>query len=312
MCLVLVPEWQGEPRLPLIGADVPIRAAAFVPAGGWPRRVGALAPVGAVSLTADDPAFGGFSALAMWRGGAILLSDGGNVVRLRIMRGLVESLGGAALRDGPGTGWDKRTRDTESLAIDPPSGRAWIGYERVNAIWRYTPGFHRSDGHFAPPAMRGWGRNSGPETLVRLGDGRFLTIREGVMAARRPHPALLFDGDPVAPRTRAVALSYRPPENYVPTDGVILPGGDLLVLNRRWRFPFRFAAAIVRVPARQIRAGAVLRGRVIARLSRELDGENAEGIALTRERGKTMVWIVTDNDLAFYRRTILAKFRLIE
>ncbi|MEH3048545.1 esterase-like activity of phytase family protein [Sphingomonas adhaesiva] len=312
MLVVLVPDWTGEPRLPLVRGDLRVQARGFVPAGGRPRRVGMLEPVGALSLHADDPAFGGFSALALRRGEAILLSDGGNVVRLRIRGGGIAVTHATGLADGPGTGWDKRTRDTESLAVDPASGRMWIGYERANAIWRYTPDAARSDGHVAPAAMRDWGRNSGSETLVRLNDGRFLTIREGVMAMRRPRPALLFDGDPVVRGTHAVALSYRPPVGYVPTDGAVLPDGDLLVVNRRWRFPFRFDCAIARVPARQVRAGAVMHGPVIARPTRVMGGENVEGIAITREGGATMVWLVTDNDLAVYRRTILAKFRLVD
>ncbi|MEH3037605.1 MAG: esterase-like activity of phytase family protein [Sphingomonas adhaesiva] len=310
LVLVLVPDWTGEARLPVVRRDLSVEARGFVPAGGA-RRAGVLVPVGALSLRSSDPAFGGFSSLAIHRGAAVLLSDGGNVVRLTIRRGRIAAAG-ADLADGPGTGWDKRSRDTESLAIDPASGRLWIGYERANAIWRYTPDLARGDGHVAPPLMRDWGRNSGPETLVRMDDGRFLTLREGVMDARRPRPAVLFDGDPVATGTRAARLFYRPPPGYVPTDGAMLPDGDLLVVNRRWRFPFRFDCAIVRVPATLIRAGAVMEGPVVARPTRQMGGENVEGIAITRERGATMVWLVTDNDLAFYRRTILAKFRLID
>jgi hypothetical protein len=41
-----------------------------------------------------------------------------------------------------------------------------------------------------------------------------------------------------------------------------------------------------------------------------LIGENCEGLAVTQEKGATMVWIVTDNDLAWYRPTLLVKFRL--
>ncbi len=310
MVLVLVPDWTGEPRLPVVRRDLSVDARAFVPAGGA-SRTGVLVPVGALSLRSGDPAFGGFSSLAIDRGAAVMLSDGGNIVRLTI-RGARVAAKGAELVDGPGTGWDKRSRDTESLAVDPASGRIWIGYERANAIWRYTPDLAHADGHVAPAPMRDWGRNSGPETLVRMSGGRFLTIREGVMSARRPRPAVLFDGDPAATGTRAAALSYRPPPGYVPTDGAVLPGGDLLVVNRRWRFPFRFDCAIVRVPAALIRPGAIMEGPVVARPTQAMGGENVEGIAITRERGATMVWLVTDNDLAFYRRTILAKFRLVE
>lgn len=310
--LLLVPSWTGEPRGARLQGNAAIVATRFVPDGGWPRRVGALAPVGAVTLASEDPAFGGFSALALWRGRAILLSDGGNIVRFRIAGSALHTLPGTTLRDGPGTGWTKESRDAESMVLDPATGRAWVGFERANAIWRYAPGFIHAEAWRQPAAMRAWGRNTGPESLVRLVDGRFLTLREGWIKEVGPRAALLFDGDPVARRTRGASLRYRPPDGFAPSDAALLPGGDVLVLNRRWRFPMTFDAALVRIAAGDIRPGALLQGRVIARLGREIDHENAEGIAITRERGRTMVWLVTDNDGSHRRQTILAKFRLLD
>lgn len=312
LVLLLVPSWSGEPRRVLFRRDLSVRATRFVPAGGWPARIGALRPVGALSLSARQPGFGGFSALALHRDDAILLNDGGNVVRLRIARGMVRTLPGSTLDNGPGTGWRKDSRDSESLVVDPASGRAWIGYERVNAIWRYAPGFGHAEAWSRPRAMRRWGENSGPEALVRLADGRFLALREGALRGSGPRAAALFDGDPARPGTRSATLRYLPPDGYAPSDAAVLPGGDVLVLNRRWQPPLRFDAIMVRVPAARIGAGALLRGRVIARFGATLGGENAEGLAVSRERGATMVWLVTDNDGARWRRTILAKFRLVE
>ncbi len=83
----------------------------------------------------------------------------------------------------------------------------------------------------------------------------------------------------------------------------------LLVLNRRFS-KFRFYAALVRVPASSLRADATVGGTVIAAWGQPLVGENCEGLAVTQEKGATMVWIVTDNDLAWYRPTLLVKFRL--
>ncbi|PCG15109.1 MULTISPECIES: esterase-like activity of phytase family protein [Sphingomonas] len=310
--LALVPPWSGDPRRPMIRGDVTVRAVRYAPPGGWPARVGDLVPVGALSLSADDPAFGGFSALALRDGRALLLSDGGNMVWLRIAGGRIATLGARTLREGPAEGWLRTDRDSESLAVDPATGRMWIGYERANAIWRYAPDL-TAQAHHVPPAMTRWPDNTGAESLVRLPDGRFLVIREGRGRREPPgHEALLFAGDPALPGTRVATLRYFPPPGSVPSDAALLPDGDLIVVNRRWHFPLRFAAVLVRVPAAQLRADGVLRGRIIATLGPEVGGENVEGVAVTRERGTTMIWLVTDNDVAFYRRTILAKFRLIE
>ena len=307
--MLAIPTWAGEPRLPLLGEHVTVRAAPFVPEGGWPARVGALRPVGAIRLDADDPAFGGFSALVAHRGMLTLLGDGGTFVRIAIRRGAVRTLASGNLPGGPGTGWTKLDRDSESLAIDPATGCLWVGFERADSIWRYAPGFARAERHVEPRAMRAWRDNAGAESLVRFPDGRFLVLPEGTDKAWKVWRGLLFSGDPTVPRTRTARFGYRPPRGFVPSDAAVLPNGDLLVLNRRYRKPLTFAATLVRVPARAIRPGGFSTGRVVANLG-PLLGENAEGLAVTREGDATMVWIVTDNDASWWRPTILAKFRL--
>jgi len=297
------------PRRPLLRDDLIVTATRFVPAGGWPTRIGALAPVGAVSLSSNHRTLGGFSALALHRGHAILLTDGGLLVRFRIAGGRVQMLPGASLEEGPESGWNRASRDTEALAVDPASGRLWIGYERINAIWRYTPDGRHAESAAYPPLMRDWGSNTGPESLTRLADGRFLALREGSMKRSGARAALLFAGDPSFHDTPVAPLRYLPPPGYAPSDAATLPNGDVLVLNRRWRPPLRFDALLVRLRAADIRPGALLHGPVVARLGGLLGGENVEGLAVSRERGETMIWMVTDNDEWSWRRTILAKFR---
>ncbi len=309
MVLLLVPSFSGAPQRLIFRRDLIVTAEPFVPDGGWPRRIGALEPVGAFTLSANQRGFGGFSALALHRGQMILLTDGGMLVRLRIAGGVVRTLPGRTLHDGPGTGWSKETRDTESMVVDPATGRIWIGYERANAIWRYAPGLARAEKWAAPTALRDWGVNSGAESLVRLRDRRFLALREGGLRQVGARAAALFDGDPASEVTVSHALRYLPPPGYVPSDAAVLPDGDVLVLNRRWQPPLHFEALLVRVEADRIRAGALLRGKVVARFGPTLGGENPEGLAVARERDATMIWLVTDNDGAAWRRTVLAKYR---
>ncbi|MDR6787285.1 hypothetical protein J2Y58_000626 [Sphingomonas sp. BE138] len=309
LVLLCVPPWSGEPRRPLFTPALRVVARPFVPAGGWPARIGALEPVGALTLSANEPEFGGFSALALHRGHAILLTDGGLVVRLRIAGDRLTTLRSESLDEGPETGWSKAARDTESLAVDAASGRAWIGYERINAIFRYTADFRHAQAAAYPPAMHDWGVNSSVESLVQLRDGRFLALREGRPRQIGSRPALIFAGDPAFHDTRVASARYLPPSGYAPSDAAVLPDGDVLVLNRRWRFPLTFDTALVRIPAAQVRGGALLHGPVVARLGAALGHENAEGLAVAQENGRTMIWLVTDNDGAFWRRTLLAKFR---
>ena len=310
LLLAFVPGWSGEPQLLLPRPDLRVRAVGWTPRGGWPARIGALEPVGAVALSSPDPAFGGFSALVLAGGQATMLSDGGYTLSIMIRGGRVRRTNVALLRDGPREGWSRDDRDTESLTRDPSTGRWWVGYENANAVWRYTRDFRHAQAHAAPAAMHDWNSNGGAETLLRLADGRFLVIAETVPRRRSIRPALVFDGDPTFPATRVTRLAYRPPAGFSPTDAAQLPGGDVLILNRRFRPPLRFAARIVRVPLSALAAGTIISGPVVADFPDSLIGENMEGIAVTREAGATMVWIVTDNDMTWWRQTILAKYRL--
>lgn len=324
--LLLVPGWTGESRLALLGDRPQLTATpvALDPSDPTRVRLGALTYLGGVALRSRDPAFGGYSALAVRHEADgdrfTLLSDGGNVVgftmggdwqprRLRFLN----------LPAGPGTGWEKRDRDTESLAIDPVSGRLWVGFENHNAIWRYAAGFVRAEAQRQPPEMARWPDNGGPESLARLPDGRFVVLAEtrhvaaadwhGPERARREsRVALLFPGDPIA--TTPQRFAYMPVGSYDPADATALPDGDLLVLDRDFRLPFRFANRLSLVPAAAIRPGGVARGRLLAALEAPLLHDNFEGVATTVENGATIVWLVSDDNQLILQRTLLLKFRL--
>jgi len=57
-------------------------------------------------------------------------------------------------------------------------------------------------------------------------------------------------------------------------------------------------------------ADAVVRGREIARLETPLVHDNIEGVAVTREGGRTTIWLVSDDNQSMMQRTLLLKFRL--
>lgn len=305
LILLLVPGWTGEERLPLFDRDARL-AARPVDA---PRRVGALTLVGLLRLESGLPGFGGFSAVALRRGRLTLLSDGGNWLRFGIAgRALIAARTGF-LRAGPGSGWAKLDRDSESLAIDPANGRAWTAFETFNEVWRYDLGLRRAEARARPPAMRAWGRNRGAEAMVRLRDGRFVLLCEGGAKRRHWREGLIFPGDPTLGGTPQ-RFRFVPPEAYDVSDATELPDGDLLVLTRRFAWPFAFSAKLVRVPRGAIAAGRTARGRVIATLAGGAYAENWEGVTAVRERGRTILWMVSDSDLAVLQHTALAKFVL--
>lgn len=319
--LMVVPGWTGETRLPLLGRTAQVEATpvALDPADPQRRRVGRLLYLGGVALRSRDPAFGGFSSLAVRHGRVTLVSDGGNLVGFGLSReGRVLDPAFGALAGGPGSGWEKRDRDAESMVLGA-DGRMWIGFESRTAIFRYGPG-GAVERAVRPPAMTRWPDNAGPESMARAPDGRFVVIAEGRQRARAGAPrqprgertGLIFLGDPTARGAVPVRFTYRPPAGFDPSDAAFLPDGRLLILNRRFRLPFRFVTQLVEVPAGAIRAGAVVTGTPVALLDTPLIHDNFEGIAVTGDARRPVIWLVSDNNESWPQRTLLLRFRLID
>lgn len=313
--LLLAPSYDGRSRRKRFTGDAPLwlTPVALDSADPARRRVGALRYLEGYALSSNDPAFGGFSGMAVAGDRITLMSDYGTLMRFWLGRdGQAHELSFGELPSGPGTGWTRQDRDSESLTIDPASGRAWVGFENDQEIWRYAPGFVRAEGFARPATMLRWGANSGPESITRLSDGRFLVIRENY--PKRPEyndvQALVFAGDPVRVREERFEFRIRLPGGLRPTDAAQLPDGRLLVLARQHRFPLIFESALLLVDLAGARPGAIVPARAIARLVPPLIHDNFEAMALVREGGDTLVWLASDNNLGVGQRTLLLKFRI--
>lgn len=275
-------------------------------------RLGALTYLGGIRLRGNQRPFGGFSAMKVDGDRFMLVSDAGNTLKFRMGGDWIpHEVRFGALSGGPGTGWQKTDRDSESLAWDPATGQYWIGFEQVNAIWRFA-----ADGRFEanaqPAPMANWARNGGPESMVRLRSGDFLVISETSRPSDRPDArlALRFLGDPTEPGTPFERWFYRPPEGYDPTDMVELPDGRLLVLNRKVSLRDLFTAKLVIVDGRSVRKGAVALGKEIATFAAPVQHDNFEALAVTREGDDTILWIASDDNQMWFEDSLLLKFRL--
>lgn len=208
---------------------------------------------------------------------------------------------------------DKRNVDAEAVTIDQATGTFWIAWEDGNAISRHAGGMTQLD-LVRPRAMADWGENSGPEAMVRLGDGSFLVLREGFNSwiDRRDHRGLRFATDPTESQ-RHDAFTFEGPDGFSPTEMTQLPDGRVLVLMRRlvWPFPARFAMRIVLADPAEIRAGGRWYSRLLARIGSDLPVDNFEGMAVEpRPDGKYTVWLISDDNDAAFQRTLLWKLEL--
>ena len=274
------------------------------------RRLGALTFLGGWALTSDVRSFGGLSALDVDGNRVTALSDIGAVVRFRLGRfGTVSDAHLKRVPSGCGPVVRKNDNDTESLAHDDMRQYWWIGMEWRNVVCRANRDFS-SGQEAAPSAIKGWRRKKGPETLLRLQDGRFLTIAEGAMDNDPIRPVVLFDRDPNDPAVKVTRLAYRPPDGFDPTDAAQLPDGRILVLNRRFSLNRLFTGVLVLLAPSDLTEGDALSGRVIARFEPPVISDNYEGLSVTTEAGRPIIWIVSDNNYNRWQRTLLLKFGL--
>jgi hypothetical protein len=273
------------------------------------RQAGALLFRRGWDLDSSDPRFGGISAMHVEDGQVTAISDAGVLLHFA----LPPNGPPTGLRVQPLLGGEddaKANRDSEAMLIH--AGRAWIALERQNGVARFRRADWRFEAGAQPRAMRRWRGNSGAEGMVRLPDGRFLLFAEGRDNDDPFSDVALFDRDPTEPGADALALRYRRIPGFRVTDAALLPGGRLLVLNRRLSLFQGVAAKLVVVDVRRLRAGAVLEGREIADLRPPLTVDNMEALSVTREGGRTIVRIASDDNFMALQRTLLLEFELRE
>jgi hypothetical protein len=276
-----------------------------------PRRttVGALKFLGAWELRSDNENFGGISGLiALPDNRFLAISDAGTMIGFGLSDGKIDRSFIAALPGAFGPNIGYRERDSEGMAYDPASGRIWVSYEQKHSIRRFPPSVSRVDGLLRLPGTGSWKSNQGVEAMARLNDGRFVLFAEG--SADETIPAILYSGDPLEPGSTRTEFRYQPPGGYKPTDATPLPDGRLLVLHRRIAIPNGFSAKIGIVDVAAINSGTALKPEIIASLAAPLLVDNLEGITTTQEGGRTIIWLVSDNNFNIFQRTLLMKFAL--
>lgn len=298
---------------PNVSQKIALRPLALDPAHPGPRRVGELIFLNAWELRSSNEDFGGFSALAALPSGRFVgLSDAGTLIGFglanddRTDRPFI-----APIPDSQGPKVTYKDRDSEGVAYDPSSGQFWVSYEAKHAIRRFSRSFARSTGIVRPREMQGWPSNKGAESIIRLTDGRFIVIAES-LESDNTHQALLFSGDPVEPGTSVARYTFRPPAGYRVTDGVQLPDGRLMILNRRIGLPNGFSAKLALVETSSLAKDEMVVGKVVATLSAPLLIDNMEGISVNKDGPNTAIWLISDDNFSVFQRTLLMKFRLSE
>ena len=274
--------------------------------GAW--SAGGVRLLGAWRLESSNRHFHGYSGLAILDDGTLLAASDRGRKLLLSPPGTREFRAPMSPFAGPGTAV-KWQSDIEALARDSATGRLWVAYEGSNAIARHARDFS-GEGQVAPPAMRDWPGNAGPEAMTRLADGRFIALSEGDPSYfAEGAPGLLFPADPVEGST-PVAFRFRPPEDFSPVDMAQLPDGRAIILMRRvdWGLPPGFSGKLVVADPDTIAEGEPWSWEVVADLGPPLPLDNYEGIAVQPvPGGEAVLWLISDDNGSRFQQTLLLK-----
>jgi hypothetical protein len=299
--------------LPLAAsAEETITATALplAPNIGAGARVGSLVFRGAVELRSRDSRFGGWSGLHVDAAGhATAASDAGYFAEFDLVEDRAGTLAGVRngllqTMTGPGGARlvRKRDRDAEELVVLPDGTRLVI-FEHNVRIGIFPKGSAEARSWIPLPNLVPSG-NQGIEAAVRFADGSFLLIAERLGEAEGVRRAWL--GEP----GRWQPLDYVPPTNDDVSGAALLPGGDLLVLERSATVLGGFRSRLVRVPAAQLRPGARLAGSEILRLAPPYLSDNFEGVSVRETGGGAAIYLISDDNYFVLQRTLLLKFEL--
>ena len=273
-------------------------------------------------LTSPYSRFGGLSSLRIDADGQrfIAASDRGRWFTGRIRYRGKEMIGVTEVETAPMLGGDGRSLashgwfDTESMARD--GNWIYVGIERANRIVRFDFGHYgfraRAETVLAPADIRKLPYNSGLEAMVVVPKGlplagTLIAISERGLDAAGNIEAYLIGGP--SPGLFAVRRS----DDFDISDAAVLPGGDLVLLERKFSLLGGAGIRIRRIALEAIAPGAVVDGPAIfhADLGQEID--NLEGIdAHVTAEGETVLTLISDDNFLAIQRTLLLQFTLIE
>jgi hypothetical protein len=314
---------RAELPVPIVVEAQPL--AAFDIRDRSSHQFGLLEFRGGLVLRSSYRNFGGISAIRVAADGArfIALSDKGWWLRGRIV---YEGARPSAIADAemaPILGADGRPLadrgwyDTESIADD--GGTLYVGIERVHQILRFNYGkdglLARGEPIAVPPGVRSLPGNKGLEALVFVpkgaGDkalaGTLIAISERGLDNAGNIIGFLVGGR--SPGTFTVKRSAA----FDVSDAALLPGGDLLLLERKFSWTSGLSVRLRRIALASIKPGALVDGAILFEADLGYEIDNMEGLCVHRSTsGETVLTLISDDNFSIIQRTLLLQFTLIE
>ncbi|HVG51278.1 MAG TPA: esterase-like activity of phytase family protein, partial [Xanthobacteraceae bacterium] len=277
----------------------------FEPRDPSRRRFGALEFRGGLELTSSYKPFGGISGLRVYPDGAkfLALTDRSRWLEGRIVYQGETPVGIADARMAPMLGPDGRALtargwyDTESMSED--AGNVYVGIERANKIVKYEFARHgllaRGQPIPVPSSVDALPYNRGLECIAMipkgmLGAGTLLAIAERALDAAGNLKGILIGG----PKPGEISI-LRGGEFDV-SDCAVAPGGDLLMLERRFSWTSGVAIRLRRIALSTLMAGGVADGHVLFEADLGYQIDNMEALSVHAAKDGTQVVTMMSDD----------------
>lgn len=291
-------------------------------------KFGRLEFRGGLVLTSPSPHFGGWSGLLLDADGRrlVAISDAGAWMTAAITydaqrrpAGIKDARIGPLLSSAGKPLSKGRDRDAEAIVLESGTidgGNVLIAFERNNRIVRYaltSAGIGAPRGSVnMPTAMKKLRGTDGIEaaTIIRGGraKGALVVFGEVYKNKAGEHTGWIWPSPGGEPKP----FHMTDIGEFNITDVASLDNGDMLVLERRFRWLEGVKMRIRRIDAGDLKPGARLHGEVLIEADMTYEIDNMEGLAVHRDgKGQTVVTLISDDNFnSFAQRTVLLQFIL--
>ncbi|MEM8725137.1 MAG: esterase-like activity of phytase family protein [Pseudomonadota bacterium] len=299
-CFLVSPAYAQDDVLPL---TEPVE---LDPASPETKDIGELSYRGGVVIEPGEFKLGGISGLEWHEDRLYAVLDDGRWLTIQpdeVQSTLVDvfTVSGGPLLDLKGKKLKRKNEaDAEAIALAADGG--WlVAFERDHRVWKYAAIDGQASSGPAQVDLTALPltKNGGIETLASYDGGLLLCAEQ---ANPGTNNCVRFDAD------EATQFELTPPPSLaehsgVPTDATCLTNGTCYVLFRSYRPDYGNRAAIVELsPSGE--------SRVLAEMAPPLTIDNLEGIAVRQHRGKTYLYLASDNNFSSRQRNLLMKFEV--
>ena len=301
------------------------------------KTFGKLTFRGGLVLSSPSSKFGGWSGLEIDADGRRILAisdaglwltgqltyDGTRPIGIRDARiGAITGAGGGPLTKD-------RDRDAEGVVLIEGTlskGTVLVSFEQNHRIGRFPitdNGLGQLQGYLSLPAeVKRQSPNKSLESVCKLrggpNNGAIITLSERFPdRTGTSHTGWMLPLSAPPSATAWTTLSLRNIDGYDLTDCKGLADGSLLVLERRFRWSTWYEGVkmrLRRIPAAEVRGGAIMEGEVLLEADMDYEIDNLEGLSVHKSaQGETILTMISDNNFStLVQRSVLLQFVLNE